>query len=60
MEQYKIRDFTRKYKSPASLAHRLKNIKDELNNEFLFEIYRASHGRTNLYSFKVKNGETVN
>jgi len=55
-ESHKMRDFTRRYKSSISMAKRFANIKEELNNDFDFEILEA-RGRVKLYSFKRRNDE---
>lgn len=55
-DRCKMRDFTRRYKSSMSIARRLSNIKEELNDDFVFEVLEA-RGRVKFYSFKRRNGE---
>jgi len=55
-EVMKVKDFETRYKSPVSLGRRLANIKDELNNEFDFQI-RTERMRQKLYSIRNKAGE---
>jgi len=55
-ETLKIKDFSKRYKSPISLGRRLANIKEELKNEFDLEI-RTERMRQKLYSFKSLGGE---
>ncbi len=55
-DNHRMKDFSRRYKSSMSMARRLSNIKEELNNDFDFDIFET-RGRIKLYSFKEKNGE---
>lgn len=49
-EELKMRDFTKRYKNPNSMAKRLANIKDELNRVFDFNTHKA-RSNMKLYSF---------
>jgi len=56
-ESLKMKDFNKRYKSPISLGIRLANIREELNDEFDFEI-SPLRMRQKQYSFKSKSGES--
>ena len=55
-EALRMRDFSKRYKSPISLGRRLTNIKEELNIEFDFQV-RTERMRQKLYSFRQKSGD---
>ncbi len=55
-EALKMIDFTRMYRSPISIGKRLKNIQDELNRVFDFEI-RKGRANVTLYTFWSKSSE---
>lgn len=55
-EDQRMKDFSKRYKSSISLGRRLANIKEELRDEFDFQI-RTERMRRKVYSFKAKEGE---
>jgi len=55
-EDQRMKDFSKRYKSSISLGRRLANIKEELRDEFDFQIRTERMGRK-VYSFKAKGGE---
>lgn len=55
-ESLKIKDFTKRYKSPISIGKRLANIKDELSRDFLF-ISDLAPSNLRYYTIVKKFGE---
>lgn len=55
-ESLKIKDFSRRYKSPISIGKRLANIKDELSRDFLF-ISDLAPSNLRYYTIVKKQGE---
>jgi len=55
-ESIRMKDFEKRYKNPISLGKRLANIKEELINEFDFQV-TPGRMRRNIYSFRSKGDE---
>lgn len=57
-ETLKMKDFTKRYKSPRSMAMRIKNVQDELERVFVVEI-RGVRANITLYSFSPRAVESI-